>query len=229
MSNISTSTSDNLFASLGLSQKQDSTKGTNDASELGMGTFLKLMVTQLNNQDPFKPMENSAFLGQIAQFGSVTGLDKLNSQMENLSTSLTSGQALQAGSLVGHEVLVPMSAGSYESGKTLRGQAYIPEASSDVTVRIYDTNGQLVRELPMGAAKTGDLSFSWDGTNDQGEYMPSGPYQVEVSAQYGEDNVLLQPEIYADVESVSLSASNGLTLNLAGLGPVAFDNVYKIF
>jgi flagellar basal-body rod modification protein FlgD len=225
----SISTSQDLFSSLGLSQAQDNAKATNDASKLGMDTFLKLMVTQLNNQDPMKPMENNTFLSQIAQFGSVSGLDKLNNQISSLSGSLTSGQALQAGSLVGHQILVPMGVGSLESGQAVRGQVSIPETSSDVTVRIYDTNGQLVRELPMGAADSGDLKFSWDGTDDQGDFMPPGKYQVEVSAQYGDQNVLLQPELFANVESVSLSAKNGLTLNLAGLGPVAFNSVKQIY
>jgi flagellar basal-body rod modification protein FlgD len=225
----SINTSQDLFASLGLSRAQQDIKGTNDASELGLDTFLKLMVTQLNNQDPMKPMENNTFLSQIAQFGSVTGLDKLNNQIQSLSTSLTSGQALQAGSLVGHQVLVPMDVGSLQSGQAIGGQVSIPESSSQVTVRIYDTNGQLVRELPMGAADSGELQFNWDGTNDQGQFMPSGKYQVEVSAQYGDQDVLLQPELFADVESVSLSANNGLTLNLAGLGPVAFNSVKQIY
>lgn len=227
MNNVSAQ--NDIFSSLGLSRVQEEKKGTNDASELGLDTFLKLMVTQLKNQDPSKPMENNTFLSQIAQFGSVSGLDKLNNQIQDLSTSLTSGQALQAGALVGREVLVPMDVGSLQAGQSIRGQVNLPESSSGVTVRVYDQVGQLVRELPMGAAGAGNLQFNWDGTNDQGAFMPPGFYQVEVSARQGDREVVMQPEMFADVESVSLSGANGLTLNLAGLGPVAFNSVKQIF
>ena len=227
MNNISAQ--DDLFSSLGLSRVQQDSKGTNDASELGLDTFMKLMVTQLNNQDPFKPMDNGAFLGQIAQFGSVTGLDKLNNQIQDLSTSLTSGQALQAGSLVGHEVGVPMDVGTLQSGEAIRGQVVLPESSSEVTLRVYDPYGQLVREMPMGPADAGTLRFSWDGLNDKGSFMSPGRYRMEVSAQQGGQAVVQQTELFSNVESVSLSGANGLTLNLAGLGPVAFNSVKQIF
>ena len=85
-------TQDNLFASLGIAASDPQVRGTNKTNELGLNTFLKLMVTQLNNQDPFKPMENGDFLGQIAQFGSVTGLEQLNKNFESLATSITSGR-----------------------------------------------------------------------------------------------------------------------------------------
>ncbi len=218
-----------VFSALGLARTEDRSTPKNDASELGLDTFLKLMITQLNNQDPFKPMENGEFLGQIAQFSSVTGLDKLNNQFESLSTSLTSGQALQAGAVVGRDVLVPVGTGFVTPGESVRGQVQLDESSSEVTVRVYDQVGQLVREMPMGSAQPGALKFTWDGMNDSGEFVPEGPYQVQVSSKQGESEVQLQTELFASVESVNMSASNGLTLNLQGLGPVAFKDVKQIF
>ena len=219
-----------VFSALGLARTEDRSAPQNDASELGLDTFLKLMITQLNNQDPFKPMENGEFLGQIAQFSSVTGLDKLNNQFESLSASLTSGQALQAGAVVGRDVLVPTSTSFMRGpGEAVRGQAQLDESSSEVTVRVYDQVGQLVREMPMGSAQPGALKFTWDGMNDGGDYVPEGPYQVRVSSKQGENEVELQTELFANVESVNMSARDGLTLNLQGLGPVAFKDVKQIF
>lgn len=217
-----------LFSSLGLSRDPATQKTTNDASELGLNTFLKLMVTQMNNQDPMKPMENGEFLGQIAQFGSVTGLEKLNQQFDNLSSALTSGQALQAGSLVGHRVLVPIDVGRLDAGGTIEGRVGLDESSPEVTLRVYDQVGQLVREMPLGAAEAGPLDFSWDGMTDDGTYATPGLYQVALSAGYGDNSVDLDTHLMADVESVNLG-SYGLTLNLQGLGPVAFNNVKQIF
>ena len=223
------STQDDLFGSLGLAAPQTAATPQNDASDLGLNTFLKLMVTQLNNQDPFKPMENGDFLGQIAQFGSVTGLEKLNQNFESLAGSITSGQALQAGGLVGREVLVPIEAGYLVPGEAIRGQVQIDQSTPQVNVRITDAVGQLVREMPLGSAQPGGLGFSWDGLDDAGNYAPPGTYQVNVEAVYGGENVDLQTQLFARVESVNLSDRNGLTLNLKGLGPIAFNNVKQVF
>ena len=220
---------DDLFSSLGLASGDTQSRGTNDANELGLNTFLKLMVTQLNNQDPFKPMENGDFLSQIAQFGSVTGLEQLNKSFESLSTNITSGQALQAGSLVGREVLAPVDSGYLMPGGSIRGQVGLEQSSPQVTVRITDQVGQLVRELPMGSAPQGSLNFSWDGLNDSGDYAPPGLYNIQVEAIQNDRAVDLQTKLFSKVESVNLSGSNGLTLNLEGLGPIAFNNVQQIY
>jgi len=82
-------------------------QGQTKRGDLGLNDFFKLMVTQLKNQDPMKPLENGEFLSQIAQFGTVSGIDKLNKTFEGLAANLTSGQAIQAGNLIGREVLVP--------------------------------------------------------------------------------------------------------------------------
>jgi flagellar basal-body rod modification protein FlgD len=220
---------DDLFSSLGLSSGDSQSRGTNDATELGLNTFLKLMVTQLNNQDPFKPMENGDFLSQIAQFGSVTGLEQLNKSFESLSTNITSGQALQAGSLVGREILAPVDAGFLMPGGSIRGQVSLEQSSPQVMVRITDQVGQLVRELPMGSAAPGSLNFSWDGLDDAGNYAAPGLYNIQVEAIQNDRPVDLQTKLFSKVESVNLSGRNGLTLNLEGLGPIAFNNVQQIY
>jgi len=220
---------DDLFSSLGLAASDNRAAPVNDATDLGLNTFLKLMVTQLNNQDPFKPMENGDFLGQIAQFGSVTGLEQLNQNFESLAASITSGQALQAGSLVGREILAPVDTGFLATGSTLRGQVMLDQSSSGVTVSIHDQVGQLVREIPMGTAGAGPLTFSWDGMNDAGDYASEGLYTVSVQATQNDQTVDLQTKLFAGVESVNLNGRDGLTLNLKGLGPIAFNNVQQLY
>ncbi|MGB5198275.1 MAG: flagellar hook assembly protein FlgD [Sedimenticolaceae bacterium] len=218
-----------LFADLGLARSESPTSGTNKATDLGLNTFLKLMVTQLNNQDPFKPMENGDFLGQIAQFGSVTGLEQLNQSFESLASSLTSGQALQAGSLVGREILAPVDSGYLLPGGSLRGQVNLEQSSPQVTLRVIDSVGQLVREMPLGSAPPGSLDFAWDGMDNLGNFAPPGRYTVRVEALQNDRGVDLQTKLFAKVESVNLNGSNGLTLNLEGLGPMAFNNIQQIY
>lgn len=227
---MSTITSqDDLFASLGLAAQDTQSRGTNNANELGLNTFLKLMVTQLNNQDPFKPMENGEFLSQIAQFGSVTGLEQLNQNFEDLAGSITSNQALQAGSLVGRDILAPVETGYLMPGGSLRGQVELDQSSPEVTVRITDQVGQLVREMPMGSAPPGALEFNWDGMDDLGNYAPPGHYNIQVQAVQNDRVVDMQTKLFATVESVNLNGRDGLTLNLEGLGPISFNNVQQIY
>ena len=92
------------LAQLGLTQPKAEKK-----KELGQEAFLNLMITQLKNQDPFKPLDSGEFLGQLAQFGTVSGLQDLQTKFDSLSSALVSNQALQAASLVGHTALVPSS------------------------------------------------------------------------------------------------------------------------
>ena len=221
-----TAANDQLFSSLGLSQAGQEQK---DPSELGLNTFLKLMVTQLNNQNPFEPMENGDFLGQIAQFGTVSGLDQLNNAFEGLSGSLVSGQALQAGSLVGREVLAPLETGRLQAGGAIRGEVELPAGSGDLVVRVTDGVGQLVREIDLGGKPAGPVPFTWDGLTDGGDYAPPGLYQVRVQARRDGATEDLQTQLFSRVESVSIGAGGtALSLNLEGLGPIALDDVKQI-
>lgn len=215
---------DNIFSSLGLVREQETKDG---AEDLGLQDFMKLMVTQLNNQDPFQPMENGEFLAQIAQFGSVSGLNQLNDQFTNLASSITSGQALQAGSLVGREVLAPTNTAQLIPGETISGQAYLEGAASEVIVRITDAIGQPVREFSLGAQPAGAVDFSWDGIDNTGNFAPPDYYTVEVTGSRNGVNEALGTQLYATVDSVSLG-SQGLILNLNGMGSVAFADIQQI-
>jgi len=83
----------------------------NSRTELGQQDFLELMITQFKNQDPFEPMDNGDFLGQLAQFSTVSGIESLNQGFAGLSESMQSDQILQAASLVGHTILASTPVG----------------------------------------------------------------------------------------------------------------------
>lgn len=220
---------DGLYESLGLKSLEKEVRA-NEPQELGLETFLKLMVTQLNNQDPMKPMENGEFLTQIAQFGSVTGIETLNQTVTDLSASLTSGQALQAGYLVGRDVLVPTDTAAMSDVGSVRGRLEIPASTGGVTIRIEDAVGQIVREIDLGPASSGPFDFKWDGLDESGEHVDAGYYRVNAEVLSGQGAQGLPVQMYARVDSVSLGANGGgLTLNLEGLGPVAFDSVSQIY
>jgi flagellar hook assembly protein FlgD len=121
----------------------------NSASSLGTlgGTdFITLMLAQLQNQDPTSPVDSNTFLTQLAQLSEVQGITSLNTSFSALSTSLTSNQALQASSLLGHQALVNSStATTAAAGATVTGAVNVPQNTSQVTLSITDSSGALVR------------------------------------------------------------------------------------
>ena len=215
-----------LLSELGLSRPL-----TNTASnkELDQDDFLMLMTTQLKNQDPFKPLENGDFIAQIAQFSAVTGITDLNTSFQSLAGSLSSNQALQAASMVGREVLVSGEHAELTENGSIKGAVDLPIAVNNLRVGIYDTNGQLVREIELGSTPSGMGVFDWDGLTNEGEAVPPGRYEIRAEATNDGTNEVFDVLIYAQVQSVTLPGAGGLlSLELAGLGSVNFSDVRQI-
>lgn len=198
-------------------------------SSLGQEEFLKLMVTQLKNQDPLNPMENGDFLAQMAQFSTVSGIGDLQTSFSDFASSVANDQALQAANLVGRNVFVPLEEGLLSAGGTIQGELELPASSSDVNVRVYDSNGQLIRTIPLGLQGAGPVQFVWDGTLDDGTYANPGAYRIEAQARLDGENFDLESNLLAKVESVTLGGvGRGLELNLTGLGSVGINSVTRI-
>jgi flagellar basal-body rod modification protein FlgD len=215
-----------LLTSLGLAAGSQPATGK---SQLGQEDFLKLMTTQLKNQDPFKPMDNESFMGQIAQFSTVTGINDVNSQLQNLAGSLVSNQTLQAAGMLGRQVLVPGQYASLAAGGAVSGAVDLDKAVANMRVGIYDTAGQLVRNIDLGMQSPGRVAFSWDGMAADGTAAPPGRYEVRAEATSGGVNQGYDVMLSDTVKSVGLSASGqSFTLELANLGNVDFSAVREI-
>jgi|SRR5690554_1147487 len=222
----------NILSHLSIDKKQPETK----SNELGQSAFLELMITQLNNQDPLSPQENSDFIAQLAQFSSVEGLERLNSQFEDFSGSFMSNQALQASSLVGRSVSVPTDKALLLPEGIVAGSVEIPESSANVSLSIYHSDGSLVGQIPLGTQPDGELVFRWDGMYMEingelldwqaaDEPLPPGHYSFEVNALVDGEAEQLETALSANVNSVTLNPDGGITLNLAGVGAVDISEV----
>lgn len=215
------------LSSLGLRSSTDS-QASVDKSELGQDAFMELMVAQLRNQDPMKPMENGEFLSQIAQFSQVTGIQDLQKSFDSLSASLVSNQALQAANLVGRDVLAPTGLGVLDVGQPIRGSVELPSASPKVTVNIYDSSGQVVRRMELGSQAAGDAQYQWDGLRDDGTYAPPGNYLISAQAEFNGRDEAVEALVVNRVNGVTLGNAGSLLLDLAGVGPVDFTQVKQI-
>lgn len=207
---------------------QDLSAAQSASKELGQEDFLELMTTQLQNQDPLKPMENGDFLAQIAQFSTVDGIKDLNDNFATLSQSLVSNQALQATNIVGRQVLAPTGVAALKQGGSIDGRVELPAASGDVVVNVYDQAGQVIRRLDLGSQASGSVDFKWDGLKDDGTFATPGNYFVSAEASIDGTYETVETLIASDVSSVTLSNSGGLLLDLDGIGSLDFNEVRQI-
>ncbi len=207
---------------------QNPTTGKSKA-DLGQSDFLRLMVAQVQNQDPLQPQANGEFLSQLAQFSTNDGITKMQASIEQLANSLQSNQALQASALVGRKVLVESNKMALGADGGATASITSAEGLSNVTANIYTQSGELVKKIPLGQTGTGLFQFSWDGTNDKGERAAAGNYKLEVTANYQGQEVAVKTMTSANVDSVTLGQNGeGLKLNVAGIGSVSLDQVRQI-
>lgn len=229
MSIASTANSTSVTDNLSISKRQETNKNNN---ELGQAAFLELMITQMNNQNPLNPQDNSEFVAQLAQFSSVEGLERLNKNF----TSFMSNNALQASSLVGRNVTVASDTSVLQTGGIVAGSVDLAHATDDLSIKIYDEVGSLVQTIPVGEVAKGETVFRWDGQNlevngdlvewDAGETAAAaGEYRFEVTATQNGKPEALATSLSANVNSVTIGENGALILNLAGIGAVNVSEV----
>ncbi|MGZ5006631.1 MAG: flagellar hook assembly protein FlgD [Methylobacter sp.] len=217
------------YSSLTATAKKDSAAATKKTS-LGQDQFLKLMTTQMTHQDPSQPMQNGEFITQMAQFGTVSGIQDLQKSFNDFAGSITSSQALQATSLVGRYVSVPGTKGVLAAGGNISGNINLASSTNNVHVKITDAaTGAVVRDVDMGSHGAGAMPFSWDGTNESGVMANPGVYKIEATANVDGNNTVLATDIDSRVDSVSMgSGANGIKVNLTGLDSVNFSQIKQI-
>jgi flagellar basal-body rod modification protein FlgD len=203
------------------------TSGTKKKDELGQTEFLELMVAQLRNQDPFKAMDPTQFLGQLAQFGTVSGIQEMQSAFATLSESMRSSQVLDGATMVGREVLVASEDISLGAEGAVSGAIDIPTGASSVQINVNDASGQLVRRMTVPTT-AGLTDFSWDGTTDGGVRAAAGSYSFSAVANVGGERVSLETLIADRVRSVTIDGARGLTLNTAALGERSLGDVRRV-
>ncbi|MFA6970902.1 MAG: flagellar hook assembly protein FlgD [Gallionella sp.] len=203
-----------------------STATTASAATASQDRFMKLLVTQLKNQDPLNPMDNAQMTSQMAQISTVSGIDKLNATLQALSASMTPNQTLQAASMIGHGVLVPGNSVDLAAGVGLGGFDLAQPVDS-AKVSVYDQTGALVSSIDLGAHPAGVVKWQWDGKDNAGAAMPNGPYTFKVDASQAGNTIAATGLQYGVVGSVTQGAQ-GVELSVGSLQNVALAQVKQI-
>jgi flagellar basal-body rod modification protein FlgD len=205
----------------------------NSSSELNQTDFIELLVAQVKNQDPTKPMDPSQFMNQLAQFSTVNGIQDLKTSFDSLATRLSSEQSMQAAGLVGKTVLMPGGQGVLPAAGTISGQLNLEQQASEVNLKIYNTRGEQVKTLPLGGHNAGNLQFQWDGFADDGSAMPEGHYLVTAEGLINGNQQALEVLLEKRIDSINLNqdasgTSAGTVLNLASGESVSLSDIQQI-
>jgi flagellar basal-body rod modification protein FlgD len=205
MSSIDTAQSA-LYEKLGINQNSDIKKGASDT--LGQNDFLKLMTTQLQNQDPFAPMDNGDFIAQMAQFSTVTGISEVNESLEKLVNKSDQGRIATAANLLGHSVLVPGNISRPDEKGELHGVLDLPQASSMAKIVISDADtGEELNVMDLGAQAAGLVGFSWKDIPEEIQNSNSR-IKIDATIDFGEGQKQLNPSVFARVLSASVGSGN---------------------
>jgi flagellar basal-body rod modification protein FlgD len=166
------------------------------------------MTTQLQNQDPFAPMDNGDFIAQMAQFSTVTGISEVNASLQKLVNESDQGRIATAANLLGHSVLVPGNISRPDENGELHGVLDLPQASSMAKIVISDADsGEELNVMDLGAQAAGLVGFSW---KDIPEDIQNSNRRIKIDAtiDFGEGQKQLNPSVFARVLSASVGSGN---------------------
>jgi flagellar basal-body rod modification protein FlgD len=229
MTTVSNDTTSDYLKSLQSATSGKTGDSTTGASTLGKDSFLQLLVTQMQNQNPLDPQDNSEFVAQLAQFSSLETMQNLSTSVDAIGGMYQSSQALQASSLVGRSVIADSSSTNVDTSKGMTGQVVLPSTSTVTSVEISDSTGTVVRTLDLGEQAAGNASFTWDGTDEAGQALATGNYTFKATGSLDGTNTGLTTYLPATVTSVTMgSAGTAMTLNLANGENIALSKVQQI-
>ena len=193
------------------------------ASDAGsQDRFLKLLVTQLKNQDPLSPMDNAQLTSQIAQINTVSGIATLNTSVQQLSSQFLQMQSLQGAALVGKDVIVPGSKLDIADG-VAQGGFELTSAADAVKVEVLSPAGRVLDTLNLGAQSSGMHSFNWASAS----YDNTSNLTFRVTAASGSTPLASTPLMRDRVDAVSTSG-DVLVLQLQYSGAVPYSSVKAI-
>lgn len=200
----------------------NSSSSVKAGGELGKNEFLKLLIAQLQAQNPLDPMDSSEFISQLAQFSSLEQLQSINDKLDDLTPNISG-----AANIIGREIEALGNQVMVEGG--VAGDIYfeLADAATGVYATISDSNGAYIRSIPTGPLSAGSQMVTWDGTDDNGNTVPDGTYTVELQAVGTNGNAVeATPLIKGTVTGAIFE--DGMTYLLIGDNAIPLSNVIKI-
>jgi flagellar basal-body rod modification protein FlgD len=216
---------DSILKKIGVNNEGDTKKASKDT--LGQSDFLKLMTTQLQNQDPFAPMENAEFIAQMAQFSTVTGITDMNTTLASMADQLGEFRIATAANLLGNSVMIPGNYARPDEAGEIHGMLDLPSASGITNLTFSNAAGDVLHQMQLGAQPAGLVGFSWTDLPDS--VLASGDaVRIEAFADMGKGMESLTPSVFAEILAASTGdAATGVMLDVRDYGEVRAADVSK--
>ena len=212
-----------ILDKLGVKSTEDK-KVAQNKSTLGQEDFLKLMTTQLQNQDPFAPMENGDFIAQMAQFSTVTGITEMGNQMKAINDKLDSFRIATASQYLGHSVLVPGNVVRPNGNSNIEGVIDVPNATTKLQLFFQKENGEILEQLDLGGQSRGLVGFSWENIPEE---IQNNNEKVFISAFLGDNpDQALATSVFSKVMGTS-TENNKIKLDVDGYGLIDASNAVR--
>ena len=213
------STGQSYLDSLSGTSKNSSTTTTKSNGTLDQTSFLKLLTTQMQTQDPFDPVDNTQMVAQMAQFSSTTGIAEMNQSLKAITESLSSSRVGDAASWIGKSALVDSKTATALADGSFAGSVTLPEDATSVNVSLVNSSGSVVYTGRADNVAKGDLPFYFDGKDSEGNAV-QGPLTISVYARDNEaKSIDTTTSSWATVQGVQSPAS-GTTKLVTALGAI---------
>ena len=182
-------------------------------ADLDRNAFLRLFTTQLQNQNPLDPMKNEAFVAQLAQFSSLEATTRMSDSLDQFVTSQSTERVMRGASLIGKNVFVSGATVSQSGGQPIEGMLNLEGMADSVMLQVVDRNtGQIVNAMDLGPQMAGEVEFTWNGGNFEGEAAPAGDYVFLAEMTQGEAKKQVPVLAEAKVKGVSWNDEIGQVL-----------------
>jgi len=197
------------------------------SNTMGKDAFLKLLITQLQYQDPLNPADSTEFTAQLAQFSSLEQLNNVNENLNTLKLYQASINNAQAVSFIGKEIVSKGNSIQVTSGQPVACEFSLEADAKRVAVSIYDAAGNFVKDIQATALKAGSQSLSWDGKDLNGNAVSNGAYTFEVQAE-GTGGEKLGVTTYSKGTVTGVTFEDGVTYLIVGRSKVAIGDVTQV-
>ena len=214
---MTTITGNSALDALSAGQTAKSNNGMLDQS-----SFLKLMTTQLQTQDPFNPVDNTQMVAQMAQFSSVAGISEMNASLKSMAADIAASRVGDAASWIGRAALVRSDVAAQLSNGGYAGEVDLPQDASDVSISLTDASGQVVHREDLGEQAQGTLKFAWDGKDGV-----TGPLRVIVTGRGSDGAFVPSTSTWTEIGGVQSPAS-GSTKLVTALGLIAPEEALRL-
>jgi flagellar basal-body rod modification protein FlgD len=197
----------------------------NDAASL-KNEFMTLMIAQIQNQDPTKPINSAEYVSQLAQFSQVESLEYMRENQSNQMVMMENLGIVQSASLIGKSAMVPASSLALDT-EAVEGKVFLENAVENLEIEIVDEQGKVVHTVKLGAQAKGDIGFHLD---PEALGLPEGQYELKAKATLGESVLIAPTYIKAPIEKIHFASASGMMMAEMGhgLGTISVLNISEV-